>query len=158
MEGEPVEQEKERSYFALSRPISVMQGNQSLIALPHDGLRITCTSSDDRGFHTQHLSIDLDPETYISEIAPARTFSIYEDIEELIRQGKIRGGSLDSAIVIKGDKILSKEPLRFEDEFVRHKILDIVGDIHLPGNSPESAYRRGKTEPRPQLQIDQESR
>ncbi len=133
LEGELVEQEKERSYFALSRPVSVTQGNQSLVALPHDGLKITCTSSDDRGFHTQHLSIDLDPETYISEIAPARTFSIYEDIEELIRQGRIRGGSLDSAIVIKGDKILSKEPLRFEDEFVRHKILDIIGDIHLLG-------------------------
>ncbi len=131
--GEPVEQKKERTYFALDRPISVTEGNRSLVALPHDGLRITCTSSDDRGFHTQHLSIDLDPETYISEIAPARTFSIYEDIEELIRQGKIRGGSLESAIVIKGDKILSKEPLRFEDEFVRHKILDIVGDIHLLG-------------------------
>lgn len=81
----------------------------------------------------QHLSIDLDPETYIAQIAPARTFTIYEEIEELLKIGKIRGGSLDSAIVIKGDKILSKEPLRFEDEFVRHKILDIVGDFSLLG-------------------------
>ena len=66
-------------------------------------------------------------------VAPARTFTLYEDIEELLKLGKIRGGSLDSAIVIKGDKIMSKEPLRFEDEFVRHKILDIVGDLCLLG-------------------------
>ena len=104
-----------------------------MIALPYDGFRITCTSTDERASHVQHLSIELDPETYLSEIAPARTFTLYEDIEELLKLGKIRGGSLDSAIVIKGDKILSKEPLRFEDEFVRHKILDIVGDLSLLG-------------------------
>ena len=69
----------------------------------------------------------------MAQVAPARTFTIYEDIEELLKLGKIRGGSLDSAIVIKGDKILSKEPLRFKDEFVRHKILDIIGDITLLG-------------------------
>jgi UDP-3-O-[3-hydroxymyristoyl] N-acetylglucosamine deacetylase/3-hydroxyacyl-[acyl-carrier-protein] dehydratase len=79
------------------------------------------------------LSIDIDPETYVAQIAPARTFTVYEDIEELLKLGKIRGGSLDSAIVIKGDKILSKEPLRFDDEFVRHKILDIIGDLALLG-------------------------
>lgn len=131
--AEPVEQDAEREYFSLDQPVSVTEGNRSLVALPHDGLKITCTSADDRGIHTQHLSIDIDPETYVAQIAPARTFTIYEDIEELLKLGKIQGGSLDSAIVIKGDKILSKEPLRFKDEFVRHKILDIVGDIALLG-------------------------
>ena len=133
LEAEPVEQEKEREYFHLPEPLSVTSGNRSMIALPYDGFRITCTSADDRGSHVQHLSIDLDPETFVAQIAPARTFTVYEDIEELLKLGKIRGGSLDSAIVIKGDKILSKEPLRFEDEFVRHKILDIVGDLALLG-------------------------
>lgn len=131
--GEPVEQDAEREYFELKEPISITEGNRSLIALPYDGLKITCTSADDRGIHTQHLSIDLDPEIYIADIAPARTFTIYEDIEPLLKMGKIQGGGLDSAIVIKGDQILSKEPLRFQDEFVRHKILDIVGDITLLG-------------------------
>jgi UDP-3-O-[3-hydroxymyristoyl] N-acetylglucosamine deacetylase/3-hydroxyacyl-[acyl-carrier-protein] dehydratase len=56
-------------------------------------LKITCTSTDDRGYHTQHLSIAVDPETYISQLAAARTFTIYEDIEELLKLGKIRGGS-----------------------------------------------------------------
>lgn len=132
-QAEPVEQDAEREYFELDEPISVTRGASSIIALPHDGFRVTCTSTDDRGIHTQHLSLDIDPESYIAQVAPARTFTIYEDIEELLKLGKIKGGSLDSAIVIKGDKILSKEPLRFKEEFVRHKILDIVGDIVLVG-------------------------
>ncbi len=133
--AEPVEQEAERKVYVLQEPISVTDGNRSIIALPYDGFKVTCTSADDRGIHTQHLSIDIDPETYISEIAPARTFTVYEDIEPLLKMGKIQGGSLDSAIVIKGNQILSKEPLRFDDEFVRHKILDIVGDLSLLGTS-----------------------
>lgn len=133
LQGEPVEQEKDREYFVLDTPVSVTRGNRSVIALPFDGLKISCTSADDRGIHTQHLSLTLDPEVYMTQVAAARTFTIYEDIEELLKLGKIRGGSLDSAIVIRGDKILSKEPLRFKDEFVRHKILDIVGDVVLLG-------------------------
>jgi UDP-3-O-[3-hydroxymyristoyl] N-acetylglucosamine deacetylase/3-hydroxyacyl-[acyl-carrier-protein] dehydratase len=132
-QAEPVEQDAEREYFVLDEPISVTRGASSIIALPHDGFRVTCTSTDDRGIHTKHLSLDIDPESYVAQVGPARTFTIYEDIEELLKLGKIKGGSLDSAIVIKGDKILSKEPLRFKEEFVRHKILDIVGDIVLVG-------------------------
>jgi UDP-3-O-[3-hydroxymyristoyl] N-acetylglucosamine deacetylase/3-hydroxyacyl-[acyl-carrier-protein] dehydratase len=132
-QGEPVEQPKERIYFKLEEPLSVTEGNRSLIALPYDGFKITCTSADDRGIHTQHLSLEIDPEIYISQIAAARTFTIYEDIKELLEIGKIQGGSLDSAIVIKGNQILSREPLRFKDEFVRHKILDIIGDLVLLG-------------------------
>ena len=133
MESGPIEQEKDRDYLELKEPICVGRGNRSIVAIPHDGLKITCTSSDDRGAHVQHLSVDIDSDFYTSNIAPARTFTLYEDIEKLLKLGKIRGGSLDSAIVIKGDKIMSKEPLRFEDEFVRHKILDIVGDLCLLG-------------------------
>ncbi|MDR2862844.1 MAG: bifunctional UDP-3-O-[3-hydroxymyristoyl] N-acetylglucosamine deacetylase/3-hydroxyacyl-ACP dehydratase [Puniceicoccales bacterium] len=132
-QAEPVTQNKERACFELKTPVTITDGNRSIIALPHDGLRITCTSSDDRGIHTQHLTLDIDPEVYEAQIAAARTFTIYEDIEELLKKGLIQGGSLDSAIVIKGDKIISREPLRFKDEFVRHKILDIIGDITLAG-------------------------
>ncbi|MEX0323411.1 MAG: bifunctional UDP-3-O-[3-hydroxymyristoyl] N-acetylglucosamine deacetylase/3-hydroxyacyl-ACP dehydratase [Puniceicoccaceae bacterium] len=131
--AEPVEQDAEREYYELKEPISVTEGNRSIIALPYNGFKVSCTSADDRGIHTQHLSVELDPDTYISDIAPSRTFTVYEDIEPLLKMGKIQGGSLDSAIVIKGDQILSKEPLRFEDEFVRHKILDIIGDLSLFG-------------------------
>jgi UDP-3-O-[3-hydroxymyristoyl] N-acetylglucosamine deacetylase / 3-hydroxyacyl-[acyl-carrier-protein] dehydratase len=133
LQGEPVELEAEREYFTLETPVSVTRGNSSIIALPHDSLKITCTSADDRGIHTQHLTLTIDPDVYMTQIAASRTFTIYEDIEELLKLGKIKGGSLDCAIVIKGDKIISKEPLRFKDEFVRHKILDIIGDIALLG-------------------------
>jgi len=128
-----VEQKEDREVFALTQPITINEGSRSIIALPFDGLRITCTSADDRGIHTQHLTIDIDAETYEAQIAPARTFTIYEDIEELLKKGLIQGGSLDSAIILKGDKVVSKEPLRFKDELVRHKILDIIGDIVLSG-------------------------
>jgi UDP-3-O-[3-hydroxymyristoyl] N-acetylglucosamine deacetylase/3-hydroxyacyl-[acyl-carrier-protein] dehydratase len=133
MQGEPVEQEKDREYFVLEEAVSVQRGNSSIIALPHDGLKITCTSADDRGIHTQHLTLTIDPDVFMTQVAAARTFTIYEDIEELLKLGKIKGGSLDCAVVIRGDKILSKEGLRFKDEFVRHKILDIIGDIVLLG-------------------------
>lgn len=131
-EAGAVEQDAQTPEFELREPVSITDGNRSIIALPYpDGLKITCTSTDDRKTHTQHLSIDIDPETFEYEIAPARTFTVYEDIEPLLKLGKIQGGSLDSAIVIKGDTILCKEPLRFKDEFVRHKILDIIGDLSL---------------------------
>jgi UDP-3-O-[3-hydroxymyristoyl] N-acetylglucosamine deacetylase/3-hydroxyacyl-[acyl-carrier-protein] dehydratase len=132
-QAEPVEQSAERDYIVVEDAVSISAKASSLIVLPYDGFKITCTSADDRGIHTQHLSIDITPESYASEIAPARTFTVYEDIEPLLKMGKIQGGSLDCAIVIKGDKILSKEPLRFDDEFVRHKILDIIGDLSLLG-------------------------
>ncbi len=129
----PVEQNAERMYMKVEEAVSVSVRASSLIVLPHDGFKITCTSADDRGIHTQHLSLEITPEVYAADIAPARTFTVYEDIEPLLKMGKIQGGSLDCAIVIKGDKIMSKEPLRFSDEFVRHKMLDIIGDLALLG-------------------------
>lgn len=133
LEGEPVEQDADREYFVLDQPISVTKGNSSIIALPYDGFKISCTSADDRGIHTQHLTIDIDPDVFATQIAAARTFTVYEDIEELLKLGKIKGGSLENAIVLKDDKIMSKEPLRFDDELVRHKILDVIGDVLLLG-------------------------
>ena len=104
-QAKPVEQELSR--MLSSEPISVTRGSSSIIALPYDGTSITCTSANDRGIPYQHLMLDVDQETYVAQIAPARTFTIYEDIEELLKLGKIKGGSLDtSAIVIKGDKIV----------------------------------------------------
>ncbi|MFZ9748088.1 MAG: bifunctional UDP-3-O-[3-hydroxymyristoyl] N-acetylglucosamine deacetylase/3-hydroxyacyl-ACP dehydratase, partial [Opitutaceae bacterium] len=133
LQGEPVEQEADREYFELDAPVSVTRGNSSVIALPCDQFKVSCTSADDRGIHTQHLSLTVDPDVYMTQVAAARTFTIYEDIEALLKLGKIKGGSLDCAVVIRGDKVISKEPLRFADEFVRHKILDIIGDLSLLG-------------------------
>lgn len=133
IQGEPIEQDADREFFTLDEPVTVQRGGSSLIAMPHDRLKISCTSADDRGIHAQHLSLEINPDVYIAQIAAARTFTIYEDIEPLLKLGKIKGGSLDCAVVLRGDKVISKEPLRFKDEFVRHKILDILGDVALLG-------------------------
>ncbi len=102
-------------------------------AFPHERFKITCTSSDKGGRFTQFFSIELTPETWESEIAQARTFCFYEEIEYLIKNGLIRGGSLENAIVIRDDAVLTAEPMRYREEFVRHKILDIIGDLSLIG-------------------------
>lgn len=127
------EQDADQPVFELKEPVSLTEGNRSLVALPYDGFKITCTSEDDKARHTQHISLDITPETFPEHIAPARTFTLYEDIERLRQMGKIQGGSLDSAIVLKENEIVSNEPLRFENECVRHKILDVIGDLTLLG-------------------------
>jgi UDP-3-O-[3-hydroxymyristoyl] N-acetylglucosamine deacetylase/3-hydroxyacyl-[acyl-carrier-protein] dehydratase len=132
-EAQWVEQEKDAAEFVLESPVTITEGNRSLIALPSDSFKITCTSADDYGRHTQHLSMSINRENFLTQIAAARTFVFYEEIEPLLQMGKIKGGSIDSAIVIKGEQILSKEPLRFKDELVRHKILDLIGDLSLLG-------------------------
>jgi UDP-3-O-[3-hydroxymyristoyl] N-acetylglucosamine deacetylase/3-hydroxyacyl-[acyl-carrier-protein] dehydratase len=77
--------------------------------------------------------MEITPAAFEREIAPARTFVYYEDVKPLMDKNLIKGGSLENAIVVRGDAVLSKEPLRFADEFVRHKILDIIGDLALVG-------------------------
>lgn len=128
-----VEVDGRRSTATLQEAVTVAAGQSVLVALPHDGLRITCTSTDDRGFHTQHWSVDIDPVVFAREVAPARTFTFFEDLEQLRSLGKIRGGSLENALVVKDGQILANEPLRFPDEFVRHKVLDLLGDLLLLG-------------------------
>src|SRR5438477_11549693 len=77
--------------------------------------------------------MEVTPTIFEREIAPARTFVYYEEVQSLMDKNLIKGGSLENAIVVRGDAVLSKEPLRFADEFVRHKILDIIGDLALVG-------------------------
>ncbi|MBI1979563.1 MAG: UDP-3-O-[3-hydroxymyristoyl] N-acetylglucosamine deacetylase, partial [Elusimicrobia bacterium] len=83
----------------------------------------------------QEAQFTIDPETYIREIAPARTFCFDYEVEALKRKGLARGGSLDNAVVVGMDRIYNKEKsLRYPNEFVRHKILDFLGDLFLLGN------------------------
>ena len=102
-----------------------------MAALPHDGFKVSCTNANHTPFHTQYLSIEVGAENYAKEIGRARTFVFYEEVEPLLAKGLIKGGSLENAIVIRGESVMSKEPLRYPDEFVRHKILDIMGDLAL---------------------------
>jgi UDP-3-O-[3-hydroxymyristoyl] N-acetylglucosamine deacetylase/3-hydroxyacyl-[acyl-carrier-protein] dehydratase len=126
-------QDERREVFRITSPISHQKDDTHISIFPYDGLKITCTSADSRGRFTQYLSLDITRESWERELAPARTFCFFEEIEYLIKSGLIKGGSLENAIVIRDDAILTTEPLRFQEEFVRHKMLDILGDLALVG-------------------------
>src|ERR1051325_6080355 len=129
-----VAQDTPRRVFDLREPIHVETKTGSiLVILPDPKFRISCTQAGPNGQFTQFLSTEITPATYEREIAPARTFVYYEDVQPLMEKNLIKGGSLENAIVVRGEAILSKEPLRFPDEFVRHKIIDIIGGLALFG-------------------------
>lgn len=129
-----VEQETARRVFEVREPVHIETKNGSLlIVLPDPKFRISCTQAGPNGQFTEFLSTEITPAIYEREIAPARTFVFYDDVQPLMEKNLIKGGSLENAIVVRGDAVLSKEPLRFPDEFVRHKILDIIGDLALLG-------------------------
>src|SRR5262249_4759897 len=103
-----------------------------LNAVPYGGFRVTFTIEYDHPLiGTQTLSLDIDRESFLEQIAPARTFVLERDLEALRSAGWIQGGRLENAVVVGKDRILNSEPLRFPDEFVRHKILDLLGDLFL---------------------------
>ena len=130
-----VPQELPRQIFSVREPMHIETRSGSiLIVLPDDKFRISCTQAGPNGRFTQYYSSEITPAVFEKEIAPARTFVFYEDVQPLMEKSLIKGGSLENAIVIRGDAVLSKEPLRFDDEFVRHKILDIIGDLALCGH------------------------
>jgi UDP-3-O-[3-hydroxymyristoyl] N-acetylglucosamine deacetylase/3-hydroxyacyl-[acyl-carrier-protein] dehydratase len=130
--GGPVELPEKRTYFEIREPIYVTgKDGAYMAALPYDGFKVSCTNANHTGFFTQYLSLDINPESYRKEISRARTFVFYEEVQPLMEKGLIKGGSLENALVIRGESVLGKEPLRYPDEFVRHKILDIVGDLAL---------------------------
>ena len=128
-----VPQEETREPFAVSTPVELEMGETTMAVHPHEGFKITCTSADQQGRFTQFFSVELNPKTWERDIAHARTFCFYEEIEFLIKNGLIKGGSLENAVVIREDAILTTEPLRYTEEFVRHKMLDIIGDLSLTG-------------------------
>jgi UDP-3-O-[3-hydroxymyristoyl] N-acetylglucosamine deacetylase/3-hydroxyacyl-[acyl-carrier-protein] dehydratase len=129
-----VAQAAPRAIYEVHEPLHLETKSGSLMTIvPDDKFRISCTQVGPDGRFAQYFSIEITPELFEKEIAPARTFVYYEDVKPLMDKGLIKGGSLESAIVIRGESVLSKEPLRFKDEFARHKILDIVGDLALFG-------------------------
>jgi UDP-3-O-[3-hydroxymyristoyl] N-acetylglucosamine deacetylase len=122
-----------REYLKVLRPVEVVRGGKWARLLPSDHFRVTYTIGFEHPLlRHQHASFRLSPETFAEEIAPARTFGFLRDVETLRRSGLALGGSLENAIVIGETGVLNQK-LRFEDEFVRHKILDAIGDLALVG-------------------------
>lgn len=128
-----VPQDERRDPYMVTAPIQLEMGETVMTLFPDETLKLSCTSADSQGRFTQYYSVELSPATWERELAHARTFGFYEEIEYLIKNGLIKGGSLENAVVIRDDAVLTTEPLRYPDEFVRHKMLDILGDLSLVG-------------------------
>jgi len=134
LEAGIAKQGKERSYIKITKPVVYKDSHAHVMALPFDGTRISFSISFNHHIvGHQELTVDLTEETFVKEIAPARTFGFLRDVETLRANGLAKGGSLDNAILVGDEGILNSAGLRFSDEFVRHKILDTIGDISLIG-------------------------
>lgn len=133
-EASTVEQDAEREYFIVDKPYFLEMEHAIINVVPDEKFRISCTVKYDQSqLDTQYLSLEVTGESFKNELSEARTFCGYHELEYLMKAGLARGGSLDNANVLHGNTILSKDGLRYPDEIVRHKMLDIVGDFCLLG-------------------------
>ena len=121
-----------RKALQVVRPIQIQDGDKRIALYPGEGFKVSYTISFDHPMlRHQQKTMELDEQAFVNEIAPARTFGFLKEVEMLRQRGLALGGSLENAIVLGETGVLN--PLRFEDEFVRHKILDAVGDLALLG-------------------------
>src|SRR5688572_24740453 len=127
-------QSQARKYLKVLRPISLLRGDKRIALYPSDHFKVTYSIAFDHPLlRHQSRTIRMSEEAFIDEIAPARTFTFLNEVEMLRQQGLALGGSLENAVVV-GDTGVLNNGLRFEDEFVRHKILDVIGDMALVGH------------------------
>jgi UDP-3-O-[3-hydroxymyristoyl] N-acetylglucosamine deacetylase / 3-hydroxyacyl-[acyl-carrier-protein] dehydratase len=123
-----------RKNWEIREPMHLETGDGTLITIvPCKTFRISVTNVGPEGRFTQFFSSEITPEIYEREISAARTFVYYEDVKPLLEKGLIKGGSLESAVVVRGNEVMSKESMRFPNEFARHKALDLIGDLMLSG-------------------------
>jgi UDP-3-O-[3-hydroxymyristoyl] N-acetylglucosamine deacetylase len=126
--------EAPRRYMKILQPISLTRGDKRIAMYPSDHFKVTYSIAFDHPLlRHQSRTIRLTSDAFVDEIAPARTFTFLKEVEMLRQQGLALGGSLENAIVISDTGVLNNG-LRFDDEFVRHKILDVIGDMALVGH------------------------
>ncbi len=126
--------EAPRTFFVITKPLALEEGDKYVKAAPYDSFRLKCAIDFDHPLiGKQVFDFRFSEETFAKEICGARTFGFYQDIEHLKRFGLAKGASLDSGIAIDKSEIMNEEGLRFKDEFVRHKLLDCLGDFSLIG-------------------------
>ncbi len=124
------EQDQPRKYCYVTEPIYFSEGEKHAYVIPYHGLRVTVTIDFPHPvIGKQKMDLDINEQTFAREVAGARTFGFLKDVEELKKRGLARGGSLDNAIVLDEQKMVNPQPLRWNDEFVRHKTLDALGDL-----------------------------
>ena len=128
------EQDGQRCFFVVKEPIELKENGKFVGIYPEFSFKITCNIDYDHPLvKKQSYTIELSDEVFEREICRARTFGFLHEYEDMKRLGLARGGSLDNVVVIDREKILSKNGLRYKDEFVRHKLLDCIGDFALLG-------------------------
>ncbi|MBL8701972.1 MAG: UDP-3-O-acyl-N-acetylglucosamine deacetylase [Alphaproteobacteria bacterium] len=128
------EQPLPRRAIQVLRPVSLADGDKRMTIAPGGTLTIDCTIDfDSTAISRQSITTTLETATFREDIARARTFGFAHEVAQLRAAGLARGGSLENAVVIDGDRVLNADGVRFPDEFVRHKVLDCVGDLYLAG-------------------------
>jgi len=133
-----MEQDAPKQYIRITKPIRVETDDKWAAFEPFDGFKVTFTIDFDHPAFPDHLKtsvMDFSSTTFVKEVSRARTFGFMKDIEFLRENNLALGGSLDNAIVVDDDKVLNEDGLRYADEFVKHKILDAIGDLYLLGHS-----------------------
>lgn len=125
---------RRKRYLRIRRPVSVEASGKRITILPADRFVLTCDIEFDHPLvGRQSVDLDVTPERYASEIAPARTFGFERDLDQLRNMGLIRGASLENAVCFNSHRVLNPSGLRFPDECCRHKALDLIGDLALIG-------------------------
>ncbi len=128
-----IEQDKERKYFYIKEQVSVEDNDAAIIALPSDELKISYTLDYDHPFiNSGFLQLTVNPGIFKAQLAGARTFCLEEEVEELRKKGLGQGANYENALVVGKNGVIGNK-LRFEDEFIRHKILDLLGDLYIMG-------------------------
>ena len=138
-----VEQSAAKKFIRVKKRIEVLQGDKWVRFEPFEGYKLTFTINFTHPVFAnakQHVVVDLGEHSYVREISRARTFGFMQDVEFMRSQGLALGGSLDNAIVMDEYRVLNPDGLRFEDEFVKHKVLDAIGDLYMTGHPVIGAF------------------
>ncbi|MBB6522723.1 UDP-3-O-acyl-N-acetylglucosamine deacetylase [Pseudoteredinibacter isoporae] len=142
------EQEAAKKFIRIKRPVTVTEGDKTASFLPFDGFKVSFSIDFDHPVfkgHTLDASVDFSSTSFVKEVSRARTFGFMHEIEYLRSKGLAKGGSVDNAIVVDEYRILNEDGLRYEDEFVKHKVLDAIGDLYLLGNSLIGEFKAHKS-------------
>jgi UDP-3-O-[3-hydroxymyristoyl] N-acetylglucosamine deacetylase len=137
------EQNAPKRFVRIKQPVVVEEDDKWVRFDPFDGFKVSFSIDFDHPVfqtHTRTASLDFSTTSFVKEVSRARTFGLLKDVERLREQNLALGGSLDNAIVVDDYRILNEDGLRYEDEFVKHKILDAVGDLYLLGHSLIGAF------------------
>ena len=142
------EQAAAKKFIRIKRPVTVRDGDKQASLLPFEGFKVAFSIDFDHPVFNDRSAfaeIDFSTTSFVREVSRARTFGFMHEIEYLRAQGLARGGSVDNAIVVDEFRILNQDGLRYEDEFVKHKVLDAIGDLYLLGHSLIGEFRAHKS-------------